>query len=349
MNKSSHNLIYSIVIPTIAKNAQIESTLSALIASIEDYLLYEILVVDNRDDTNQKSGIDLNSICHSISGNIKVIREPKPGLTAARHAGVKHSTGDVISFIDDDVLVNNYWFKELIVTFADEGCVMAGGPSVPKFNSRVPYWLKNMYSDAPENGRMCHWLTLIDTAFDHDNFNPLYIWGLNLSIRKDVLLRAKGFNPDLYPKHLSHFQGNGETGLALRLIDLGHLARYRQGLCVTHVIDQDRLTYRYFMERSYFQGIADSYQLTRAKSMHEHIPSDQRFAYRFNSFAYPFSLFFKKLLSVIVTPRTSCFIPSFIIKFGMYCELNIGYNFHQNKLKDDVSLLQWINKSNYFD
>lgn len=64
---------------------------------------HEIVVVDNasRSDATRH-------LVESMPG-IRYVREPRPGLSVARNTGIRHSTGDLIAFTDDDVLVQPNW------------------------------------------------------------------------------------------------------------------------------------------------------------------------------------------------------------------------------------------------
>jgi glycosyltransferase involved in cell wall biosynthesis len=348
MNANQSSIEISIIVPTIVSHLSIKKTLESLLTSIPKTANYEILVVDNRNEVDQSRGIDLVDLCASVSKHITVLWEPKPGLTAARHAGVLKSKGKILSFIDDDVLVNPEWYCELENIFSDEICVLAGGPSIPLFESQVPNWLWRMYVAAPSDGWMCHWLTLLDIPKDVDGFDPRYIWGLNFSIRKSVLLEVGGFNPDLFPKELARFQGDGETGLALRLIESGYVAKFRQKLMVRHRIPPARLSYDYFNKRAYFQGISDSFQQIRSKNvdMTNKYPINE--VYRFNRLG----LFIFRLVPKIICPAFNrfTFSPSLsvlLLKVAMFCEIQKGFRFHQKSVRQDPELVMWVNRHDY--
>lgn len=72
---------------------------------------HEILVVDNApssDATHQ-----LVAKMHKI----RYVLEPRPGLSVARNTGVCHTTGEIIAFTDDDVIVHPEWVTRLQQSF----------------------------------------------------------------------------------------------------------------------------------------------------------------------------------------------------------------------------------------
>src|SRR5207237_2704434 len=89
--------------------------------------------------------------------------------------------------------------------------------------------------------------------------DPLYIWGLNFSIRKAVFECCGGFHPDCIPAALQRYQGDGETGLALKVKAAGFRAYYHPGVAVKHVIPATRMTLESFERRGFYQGVSDSY------------------------------------------------------------------------------------------
>ena len=70
-----------------------------------------VLVVDNASDDDRPADV-------ARSLGVDVVREAVPGLDVARNRAVATSRGDVIAFIDDDVVVEPTWLRTLARTFA---------------------------------------------------------------------------------------------------------------------------------------------------------------------------------------------------------------------------------------
>ncbi len=111
----------SVVIPcTFARPDGLEACLRALQQS--EHRDYEVIVVDNRP---------AGSAPVTLPG-VRVVRQTRPGIAAARNRGLAHASGEIIAFTDDDVAVDPGWLTSLARRFASraqEACVT--GLTVP--------------------------------------------------------------------------------------------------------------------------------------------------------------------------------------------------------------------------
>jgi glycosyltransferase involved in cell wall biosynthesis len=104
----------SIVIPTIV--SRIDDLVRCLIAVEElEYPDFEVVLVDNRPVRPSSDPLV------QIAGDrpwLDVIWEPLRGISAARNAGIRRATGDVVAFTDDDVVVERNWLRAIGTRFA---------------------------------------------------------------------------------------------------------------------------------------------------------------------------------------------------------------------------------------
>lgn len=79
----------------------------------------EVLVVDN-------ASLDpgTRATAERFEG-VRYVHEPRTGLDFARNAALRAATGDLIAFLDDDVVVDRHWLDGLYEAWAD--CPGAGG------------------------------------------------------------------------------------------------------------------------------------------------------------------------------------------------------------------------------
>src|SRR5262245_27634309 len=79
----------------------------------------EILVIDN-------ASVD-SATREAVAGfaGMRYTFEPRAGLDFARNAALRHATGDLLAFLDDDVVVDRHWLDGLYCAW--EGCPEAGG------------------------------------------------------------------------------------------------------------------------------------------------------------------------------------------------------------------------------
>jgi len=115
----------SFAIPAHNEEAMIGGCLESVLTELKgnDYDV-EIIVVDNAstDRTSQVAG--------SFDG-VRVVSQPRKGLTWARHAGFLASTGDLIANIDADTRLPKGWLDTVYKEFSEnENLVALSGPHV---------------------------------------------------------------------------------------------------------------------------------------------------------------------------------------------------------------------------
>ncbi len=90
----------SVVIPTYNYSHFLSEAISSVLS--QTYPIHEVIVVDDgsTDDTKK--------IVERFAGKIIYIYQENAGLSAARNTGIKHSTGDVVAFLDSD----DIWYPE---------------------------------------------------------------------------------------------------------------------------------------------------------------------------------------------------------------------------------------------
>jgi Glycosyl transferase family 2 len=104
----------SVVVPSIfARPEQLRRCVKRL--GELDHPDYEVIVVDNRPGEPQPADIE----------GARVVREPHPGISAARNRGIATATGEIIAFTDDDVAVDRHWLRALSERFARQPDVAA--------------------------------------------------------------------------------------------------------------------------------------------------------------------------------------------------------------------------------
>jgi glycosyltransferase involved in cell wall biosynthesis len=100
------------------------------------------LVVDNAS-TAFPSASDYSG---AQPGNLRVIREPQLGLTAARQCGLRATDAEFAVLVDDDnVLAPDYLESALAIFAAHPRIGLAGGKLVPHFASKPPAWAREFF------------------------------------------------------------------------------------------------------------------------------------------------------------------------------------------------------------
>jgi glycosyltransferase involved in cell wall biosynthesis len=188
---------------------------------------FEILVVDNAptDDRTQ-------AIVESWS-TVHYIREPKPGLDFARNRAIEMATGDLLAYLDDDVVVDRHWLEGLIEAWAEN-------PDAAAFTGLVlPYELDT------EAQILFEQRGGFRRGFEKIRYgqilpgNPLYPCGAgifgagcNMAFRRDVLMALNGFDEALDTG--APLPGGGDLDMFYRVIRAGYVLVYEPRYLVFH-------------------------------------------------------------------------------------------------------------------
>ena len=81
--------------------------------ALEDTPCFEILVVDNAPSDERTK-----ELVASHPG-VRYVLEPLPGLNFARNRALKEATGELLAFLDDDVVVDRKWLDGLMEAWAE--------------------------------------------------------------------------------------------------------------------------------------------------------------------------------------------------------------------------------------
>jgi GT2 family glycosyltransferase/SAM-dependent methyltransferase len=85
----------------------------------------EVLVVDNAPHAATTRGMLTNFPA------VRYVPQPRPGLSAARNAAAREATGDLLAFVDDDVIVHPMWLTALRRPFNDPDVMAVTGLVLP--------------------------------------------------------------------------------------------------------------------------------------------------------------------------------------------------------------------------
>ncbi len=247
-----NNTKVSVIIPTYNRPQLLVNTILSL--KEQNYSDYEIIVVDNACSDDNKMLVEREKEkINTDKYSIKYIQEPNIGLHNARHAGAKAAKGEILLYIDDDVITDKDILQEIVKPYSDSevGCV--GGKILPKWEVKPPEWV----SLFPK----CY-LSILD---DEEGPKEVqWIYGCNFSIRKNLFFELGGFNPDAFgnPK-MRCYRGDGEIGLLRKVHAAGKKVIYNPKAVVWHFVPKSRLTVEYFKERAFKSGIEASFSKYR--------------------------------------------------------------------------------------
>ena len=245
----------SVIIPTYGSRLEyLRDTLVTV--QNQDFPLedYEIIVVDNGPGHGVVKVVE--EVNSAGNKNVICIKETSPGATSARHAGARIAKGEILSYIDDDVLLPMDWLRQALEPYRDLKVGCAGGKVVLQFEGTPPDWMEQF-------GNVCH--SALDLGEKTLELKwPHCVWGANMTVPKRVFFEVGGFSPDIFgDSSLWRLTGDGECGFEKKIYDAGYKIVYEPKAWLHHRIPASRLTEEYFYHRSYFTGIMASYTVTR--------------------------------------------------------------------------------------
>jgi len=170
---------------------------------------------------------------------LRVVHEPRRGLSNARNRAIDEATGDYICWTDDDVLVSPDW----LVAYAEEmwshpAADIFGGPVEPWFPEPPAEWLRRGIEHVgPAYAIVHHGPEPIPLTRDQTPF------GANMAFRA-AAQRMHRYDPTLGRTPDSMLSGE-ETAVVRAMLAEGRIGRWVPRAGVRHYIPPDRQSREY--------------------------------------------------------------------------------------------------------
>ena len=197
---------------------------------------YEILIV-TKDD------LDMDFL---DSRSVRLMKSD-PGLSNQRNVGSEKAEGEILTYIDDDLQVDEKWLDRLVRHFR-KGADCVGGLILPKFEGDVPGWLKGREFFIGGS----NYSVGIDRLEEGRN-----ILGGNFSLRREVYKEKGGFNINL-GRGSRYIQAGEETDYLERLKG-AYCIVYAKDVVVKHSIIADKITKKYLLKHIKENGMVKGY------------------------------------------------------------------------------------------
>jgi glycosyltransferase involved in cell wall biosynthesis len=187
---TSSSTTVSVVICTRDRPEHLVKCLRSLQASSQ--APSEIVVVDNAPSS------DATQQLVAEMPHVRYVLEPRPGLDIARNAGVLNSTGEIIAFTDDDVIVHPDWVMRLQQSFQEPKVMAVTGLVLAAALETEAQYLFEKYWAFNRGYR--------PMTYDTEYFEQLKPWGVpawyvgagaNMAFRRQVFELIGGFDERL--------------------------------------------------------------------------------------------------------------------------------------------------------
>ncbi|HEY7319391.1 MAG TPA: glycosyltransferase [Candidatus Binatia bacterium] len=231
----------SIIIPTRNRAGMVRTLLDSLRDVIGlERVLPEIIVGDN--NSQDETWKLLHTLADAFPIPLTLLKIKKRGKSAVMNEASRVARGDVIAFLDDDVVVQADWLCAVQQFFQEKECHAAQGViriRPPRAENREIHALINRYRTIPN----------IDFGPDIEHSHSLN--GANFAVSRHALNRVGPFDERLGPGA----SGTSEdVDFARRLRRDGFKIAYMRDAVVYHSIDPIRLTEDYFKSHHRLQG-----------------------------------------------------------------------------------------------
>jgi len=240
-------MLVTVAICTFNRSASLRETLQSLAGcAAVPHTELEVLIVDN-NSTDDTAGV-VREFMPTTTLEVKYLFEGAQGLSNARNAAIHSARGEIISFIDDDVILPSNWLLELTNAFRQFDAACVGGRVFLAPTLQLPNWWRKEY-DAPlgkfDRG---------DQTIVSDSTNREMIGiGANLSFRRVVFDKYGAFSTTHGRTGTKLLMGE-ETELIDRLLDHGERAIYYPACFLYHSPGPQRATSSYLRRWYYRMG-----------------------------------------------------------------------------------------------
>ncbi len=170
--------------------------------------------------------------------------EEKLGLGGARNLGSRHVGGEIVAFVDDDVVLDPQWAKEMVRSYEDPSVIGVTGSAVPLWQDRRLTWLpKELY-----------WLiSCTDWTRWSAPVEARSLWGGNMSVRREAFDKAGSFSSAL--GYHAPIAEDLEFSLRVKIKTGGKLL-FNPDAKVSHKVHGYRVGFRFISSRSHHIGVS---------------------------------------------------------------------------------------------
>lgn len=228
----------SVIVPTRNRAKSLRALLDSFARLEPPPVPYEIVIADNgsTDETPR-----ILAEWKAAAPGRAVLQVEQPGKSRAVNAAISASHGQVLAFLDDDVVAEPRWLAEVWDYFARHDCAAAQG---------CVLWPPEATADPALYALLNRYRTIVRIDLAPDAVRTR-LTGANMSVRRPILAAVGLFNEAIGPGAAGLSEDNE---LADRILRHGGRIGYMSRARVVHEIDRSRLTEEYFREHHRRQG-----------------------------------------------------------------------------------------------
>ncbi len=246
----------SVIVATCGNDARTVRCVRALLAC--GYENLEIVVAENRPAGSTVRVALVHEF--AVEDRVRIIDVPRPGLSSARNAGIDAASGEIVAFIDDDVVVDERWAHTLALAFEDASVACVTGLIVPLSLGNAEQAVFDEFAGFGK-GLETRTFELGGGRLE----GPLFPYaagtfgsGANTAIRTSIVRALGGFESTLGAG--TPARGGEDLDMYVRLLLCGERLVYEPSAIVFHEHPSDREGVR---KRAFGYGVGLTAMLTR--------------------------------------------------------------------------------------
>lgn len=247
----------SLIVATYNRGPQLMRTLRSIAGQTLPKEQWEAVVVNNNSTDDTHALFARFASDNPQASNVRMVFEPRQGLSHARNRGIGETVGEYVALIDDDEEMNPEFLRQYMEFFdAHPDAAAAGGKIEPLYEYETPKWL-SPWVERPL-------AAMIDMGGEVKQFRgENYPIGGNMAFRREAFDRIGLFNPEL-GRTGKKLLGGEEKDVFERIKRTGGKIYWVPGPRILHIIPQSRLTPEYFGKLTKSIGISER---TRTRSV----------------------------------------------------------------------------------
>ncbi len=189
----------SVIIPTKNRRRYLEDCLKSLVQA--NTRPDEIIVVDNYSSDGTEKVVQLYPV--------KLLRH-SGSLARSRNLGLRASIGDIIVYLDDDVIVDKNWLRHMLSAYSSPEVGGVGGRILPFGEDKTHFMpaCGNVVGKVRNDG-------IVIANFDAPSKKPIEVdcfQGCNMSFRREALFDVGGFDET----YQGIFRHDSDIGVAVK-------------------------------------------------------------------------------------------------------------------------------------
>ncbi len=170
------------------------------------------------------------------------------GASAARNLGIKEARGEIIAFVDDDVVLFPDWAEEMVKTYHDDSIIGMAGSALPLWEDESMSWLPEEFYWVISCTAFTGWDELRDTR---------NAWTMNSSFRREAFDLGELFLTRIGPGNVERYREFAEDEeLTFRIKRrTGRRVVYNPMVKVRHRVYKNKLTLKFIANYAYWIGL----------------------------------------------------------------------------------------------